>query len=322
MKTLNTRVDELFDYWRDKGYPHYDINDYDSIKELESITKYDVTKLIDGKDIVQTMHGLGYLWCFHPHWLDVHNILGLWDDDDKLRHLCKRTIEWCDKFEDGRISVNRIRQNSKVYLSSSSVSNFRPTAAKYIYNTYGNKGTVYDMSAGWGGRLFGFLASDCKHYIGVEPSTKSYEGNIKILEESSNRGMLFEDFHDVSLHCECAEDFIPPVPVDLAFTSPPYFDCEKYSNESTQSYLRHPTKDEWIEGFLSKMMSNVHKVLKTDGYMIINIANTTKHKWLEEETIKCANVNGYVLHDTLYLILSSIAGKGIKREPIFIFKKV
>ena len=33
------------------------------------------------------------------------------------------------------------------------------------------------MSCGWGGRLLGFLsAKNTKHYIGTEPSTKTFDG--------------------------------------------------------------------------------------------------------------------------------------------------
>ena len=32
------------------------------------------------------------------------------------------------------------------------------------------------MSCGWGGRLLGFLSKNTKHYIGTEPSTKTFDG--------------------------------------------------------------------------------------------------------------------------------------------------
>ena len=314
------RVEELFSYWRERGYPHYQFSDYDGVDELNKIIEYDTRKLIDGKNIQQTMHGLGYLWCFHPHWVEVNNILELWDDDDKLRELCRKTIEWVDKHEGGKVSVNRMRQNSKVYLAGQSVSNFRPTAAKYIYDTYGSQGTVYDPCAGWGGRLFGFLASNCKRYIGTDPSKKSYTGLCE-LANNYNKGILYDEFKPIEIYNQCAEDWIPMSKVDLVFTSPPYFDCEKYSDEPTQSYLRHPTREKWTEGFLREMIKGCDIVLKDEGTMILNIANTTKHDWIEQEVLRISSEEGFKLVDTLHLVLSSIAGKGIKTEPVFIFTK-
>ena len=71
--------------------------------------------------------------------------------------------------------MNRIRQSLKIYNGISSVSNFRPTAAKYIYDTYGGDGVTWDMSCGWGGRLLGALSSNSiKKYIGTEPSSKTF----------------------------------------------------------------------------------------------------------------------------------------------------
>ena len=55
--------------------------------------------------------------------------------------------------------------------------------------------------------------------------------------------------------------------------------------------------------------------------MIINISNTSEYDFLEESTLEAAKKNGFKFIDTRYLVLSSIAGKGVKTEPIFIFKK-
>ena len=40
--------------------------------------------------------------------------------------------------------------------------------------------------------------------------------------------------------------------LDLCFTSPPYFDTEKYSDEDTQSYKKFPTEDGWVNGFFEE----------------------------------------------------------------------
>lgn len=220
------------------------------------------------------------------------------------------------KHGNGKFTINRLRQNAKVYCSKQSVSNFRPTVAKYIYNTFGNNGTVWDMCCGWGGRLFGFLASNCQKYIGTEPSKKTYNGLIKMKNDFSYVNK------NIEIHNIGSEDFIPKQnSLDLCFTSPPYFDTEKYSLEPTQSYITFPTKEKWINGFLKQTFHNAYLGLKLNGYMIINIANTCEYDFLENETIRVAKEIGFSYIDTYYLILSSISGKGIKKEPIFIFKK-
>ena len=62
-------------------------------------------------------------------------------------------------------------------------------------------------------------------------------------------------------------------------------------------------------------------MLKPKGYLIINIANVPTAKDLEERTVQKAKELGFELEETLYMVLSSISGKGIKKEPIFVFRK-
>jgi hypothetical protein len=322
-KNIDEETDKLFAYFKKNGFPHYDIQEYDKNKELSKLTFFNIENIYKDKDIKQTMHSLGFLWCFFPNWIEVKfknqnlGLLDLWNDDKKLKTLIKKTYKWELKFGNGIFTINRLRQNAKVYLSKQSVSNFRPTAAKYIYEKYGNKGVVWDMSSGWGGRLFGFLGSNCNTYIGTEPCKKTFKGleNLKNTYKETTKKII--------LHNMCAEDFIPKKEsLDLCFTSPPYFDCERYSDEENQSYIKYPEKNIWLEKFLRKLIVNCYYGLKKNSHLILNIANTTHHKWIEEETCRIAKDEGFVLIDINFLILSSIAGKGEKKEPIFIFKKI
>jgi len=320
-KDINEEVEKLFQYYRENGFPNYERDSYDAKKELNKIIKFDENTIFNNRDLGQTMHGCGFLWTFFPHWIDIKykteskTLKENWNNDNKLKSLILKTYKWQLKFGRGVFTTNRIRQNAKVYCSKQSVSNFRPTVAKYIYNQFGNNGVVWDMSSGWGGRLLGFLASNCKKYIGTEPSTKSFEGLSKLKKVYN-----YID-KEIELHCLGSERFIPERnSVDLCFTSPPYFDTEQYSQEDTQSFKAYPIKESWLNDFLRQTIKNCKIALKKNGYMIINISNTKNNDWIEQETIKIAKAEGFKFVNTYYLILSSIAGKGIKREPIFIFQ--
>ena len=119
-----------------------------------------------------------------------------------------------------------------------------------------------------------------------------------------------------------SEDYKPiKGSLDLCFTSPPYFDTEKYSDEETQSYIKFPSNDEWVNGFLYKTIKNCYRGLKGNKYMLINIANTSKYKFIEEETIRISKELGFKQEKTIELTLSSVMGTGYKYEPIFVFKK-
>jgi len=163
----------------------------------------------------------------------------------------------------------------------------------------------------------GFLASDCKKYIGTEPSTKSFKGLSELKETYDYVNKKVE------LYCMGSEKFIPEESsIDLCFTSPPYFDTEQYSQEETQSFKAYPTKELWLNDFLRQTIKNCKFGLKESGYMIINISNTKNSDWIEQEMIKLAKIEGFKLVNTYYLVLSSIAGNGKKREPVFIFQLI
>jgi DNA modification methylase len=154
-------------------------------------------------------------------------------------------------------------------------------------------------------------------YYGVDPSTKTFVGLKN----------LIGDLHDIFLGNAIitqigSEEYIPPEPIDMAFTSPPYFDTEKYSNEDTQSYIKYANYNSWINSFLGATFNNCYKALKNDGLMIINIANTARYRNLENDAINIADKVGFKLIDKNYLILSQVSKKtGYKTEPIYIFNK-
>ena len=315
-------VDYYFEWYRKHGYPTVELKDYCPESELRELIAFDETTLIHDEMIEQSMLGCGFLWSFFPHWIDVPtwndgSLADNWNDDKKLRSLMKKTYRFCMNYENAKWSVNRIRQNAKVYCSKQAPSNFRPTVAKYLYNAYGDCGSVYDPCGGWGGRLFGFLASNARSYVCCEPSTRTAEGLNRIKQVYTYTGK------NIEIRCECAEDYIPKDNIfDMAFTSPPYFDTEKYSVEPTQSYLRYPEYGKWIEGFLRPVIRNCHKGLKDCGYLLLNVANTKTAPTLEKDTVSIAKETGFELKEVLQMVLSSIAGKGIKTEPIFVFEAI
>ena len=322
IEDVDSALEIIFQYHRKKGFPHYNIPAHKRLQQFKSLQRFDEQTLFKDGKIDQTMHGLSLAWTYFPHWVDVIcgssklSPIEYWNNDDKLKEIIRKTWNWQIKHGNGSFTLNRLRQNLKIYGGNQSVSNFRPSAAKYIYNTYGNQGVVWDMSCGWGGRLIGFLSSDCKKYIGTEPSTKTFSGLERLNSDINTIGKAVE------LNQSGSEVFKPEKEsVDLCFTSPPYFDTEKYSDEETQSYKKYPTEDGWINGFLKDTISNCYFSLKNGGKMMLNIANTTKYKTIEDETIRISTECGFKHVDTIYLILSSVSGKGEKLEPIFIFEK-
>ena len=127
---------------------------------------------------------------------------------------------------------------------------------------------------------------------------------------------------EVDIYKIGSEDFKPfKNELDLCFTSPPYFDTEKYSEEPTQSYIKFPKENDWISGFLIKTIKNCHYGLKNEGYLALNIAKTSCAKNIENDFIDNVKKVGFIYIKTMKLYLSAINGGGEKFEPIYIFKK-
>ena len=308
---------DIFQYYRVHGFPYYPTDEETRNKEFKKLISYDRSKMFKDDIIGQSMHGLGLAWSYFPHAFNVRSNNKLtpfeaFTDDEMFKNVIRKRLKMGTY-----ISDSGIRKMLKIYTGVQGVSNFRPTAAACIYDRFA-KNVVWDMSGGWGGRLLGAIASGVGTYIATEPSTETHRGLVDLASDFAGK-MHF------SIH-KCGSEEFQPVAngLDLCFTSPPYFDLEKYADEPTQSYMKFDTKEAWIEGFLKKTFKNCYYGLKTGGYMIINIANKDDMN-LEWETILNAEKVGFSMIDTWFLALSNINLRDkemkFKYEPIYIFRK-
>jgi hypothetical protein len=173
--------------------------------------------------------------------------------------------------------------NLRWYIAS----DFPASIAKFIYDFHKKPIKILDPCSGWGGRLLGFFAS--KHgteYVGIDPNSQLlneiYQPMLKWINNH------FPNNKKVTLLQQQAEklDYTSKYGLeyfDLVFTSPPYFNIEKYSNENTQSYKCYPQKNIWFENFLFKMIRDVEPIIKVGGKIIINI------KLFDEDDVKFCN---------------------------------
>ena len=155
-------------------------------------------------------------------------------------------------------------------------SQFKPSIAKAFYDYFGSV-NVLDFSAGWGDRLAGFYCGETtKSYVGIDPNTLNHPNYQRQVEFYKKHQTFFEEEKQVELICSPAEDVDFTKyegHFDTVFTSPPYFNVEKYSDEDTQSYIRYKDIDSWNKNFLHKTLGNIIPTLKKDGLLSINIAD-------------------------------------------------
>ena len=165
-------------------------------------------------------------------------------------------------------------------------SQFKPNVAKILYDKLGSK-NILDFSAGWGDRLAGFYGSETgEFYMGIDPRKE----NHPIYKEQS----LFYEKHRSMFEVEKKSLFLesPAEDVDFSeyenkfdtvFTSPPYFNVERYSYDDTQSWVKYKDITDWNEKFLQKTLKNLWCSVKAGGYLLVNISDVyTNSKWSTE----------------------------------------
>jgi DNA modification methylase len=204
------------------------------------------------------------------------------------------------------------------------VSNFRPTAARAIIHRYSPPGgRVLDFSAGYGGRLLGALTLG-RHYVGIDPCKPQVRG-LRAMLKACTPYLPFPGEGEIILGA--AEDHMPSYKTgsfDLIFSSPPYFDREKYGLEPEQSFIRYPTLDRWLDEFLRVVLLQSARILRRGGRLVINIGRVPE---CLPQSVQEYLRPALRLQKTINLQLANLPYKrqgakdAFKVEPIFVFQK-
>ena len=153
---------------------------------------------------------------------------------------------------------------------------FKPNVAKALYDLFKAR-NVLDFSMGWGDRLAGFYASqNTELYVGVDPRRENHPIYQKQSDFYHSMLTMFESDKKVDFYSEAAEDFYYDGyenTFDIVFTSPPYFNVERYSYDDNQSWVRYKNIDSWNYQFLQKSLDNIIPTLKSGGKLCINISD-------------------------------------------------
>lgn len=323
-------IQKAFEHFRKAGFPYIELADYE-IYQLFKRLQESESKLIANKKglIIDFVKTLGVNECRGDQFLANHFHRHIWDSKAygmraptqsyEIDNSLKKVMQLCIKYYN-EITLKNVRHHLRTVNGTQMCSNFRPSAAKAVYDYFGAN-DVLDMSAGYGGRLIGFLASKAKgKYTGIDPSEKTCEGNLKIAS-------FFKQEKRIRIIQKPFEEATRLPKVGLAFTSPPYFKKEIYDEGSPlQSSQRYPEYDLWICSFLSIMMEKTYKALKPKGIMALNIQDVkiaSKIYPLTHDTIVMAENIGFKFIERLDIIFPGF-GRGLskkKTEPILVFRK-
>lgn len=193
-----------------------------------------------------------------------------------------------------------------------------PITIAYGFYKYFNAKSVLDISSGWGDRLIAACIADIIYY-GADPNscnTPYYEQMIEIFGTKNKQQVIksgFENLNITSIY-------------DLIFSSPPFFELEKYSEDKEQSHLLYNTKHSWINDFLYVCIEKAWKYLKHGGHMCLYMNDYYKLLYCENMVSYCIKH----LQNVKYLGVIAIIMTYDKKEgvvesntwmPLWIFKK-
>lgn len=318
-------IERIVVFYQKSGFPYPRWNEERLLKAWFGLRKSQY--IIPETDNIKWRNdGMSFADYFHPHIFSINSKgkmspKGTFDNKDKFVLALKKYKEInTDLTHSGVLSA--ISRNA----SSKRVNNFSPLVARDIYNYYCRDGfKILDFSAGFSGRLIGASVSCRKNieYLGIEPSNKTFSGlvNTKQFIDKLNIGFKSNISNDT------AENFLPTIrdnSFDFCFTSPPYFNLEEYSNESSQSYVKFSSYDTWKEKFLSVVIQETYRILKDESYFVLNIGRCEDFN-IPEDAIRIGKDVGFNVEQIKYILFknySFVEGDEYRKEPLVIFRKV
>jgi len=191
--------------------------------------------------------------------LNFYDFLKQWDEYKNKKYI--KTIFDVENLKQIKdINGNRdVKVKYGVYnVCINSVHVFKPSIALSIYKEFSPK-CILDCCAGWCSRALAAHIFGCR-YIGIDINDElaiSYE-RINQLFGVKNHLIILD-----SLKINYSE-FV----YDMVFTSPPYYNIERYEHNAV-----YKTKDDWATDFYIPLFMKVFRYLQPGDHMVLNMNN-------------------------------------------------
>lgn len=227
--------------------------------------------------------------------------------DFKLRKI------WLDFNNITELNTKILRDLLYYKLKGIELTNFPATVALTVYQKFKAK-KILDMSSGWGDRLLAAITYDSiyniDYYYGIDPNECLFSGYnlIKKLSKNKNKFKLINDtFEDAKINKK----------FDIMFSSPPYFDFEKYTTSDNQSYIRYNSVELWLTKFMYVSIKKIYDLLLPNGYLCINISDTGSIPYVEKILKYIESLDGFkYLYTYGYLRYENVY------RPIYVYQKI
>jgi len=252
-------------------YPYYNLIYKLNKKHIKKIVK-EFTPNIVTKKFLDAQKYKDKYFIIIDKWEDNNELNSLTDYfTEKVRIKCKfgKYLSPLEYYQKNKQKYNKINDiislRERLFNETRFCNNFRVSVVLAILKTFKVK-KYLDISAGWGDRLLASLLYKVKLYCGVDPNKdlhQYYNQMIETFSTNKNKFILIEGGF------ETAE--LPNTKFDLVFSSPPFFDLEKYSNYDNDSLTKYKTEKNWCDNFLMTSIMKAYNYLEKNGHMILYI---------------------------------------------------
>lgn len=321
-------VAQAFNYWKAYGFPYYRLTEKQISQEFSRLKAKDWKAVFTVTGLRSSNTGLRLANAFQPGMWEakVHRYrspMEVFNDDQLLRKAIERALRiWPDRFG---ANASCLRRMLKTFSDTACVSNYRPMVAKAVMAKYSQEGPVVDFSAGYGGRLLGALALN-KAYIGIEPNSGQIVGFQRMMETLRRLKFSLPKVEILNGGAEREMPALQAKSADLVFSSPPFFNWERYSESSNQSFKRFPDYELWRSNFLEPVIAESHRILKKHGHLALNVTNGNRLP-PAIHVREAAESNGFTLLAIHRMVFPKVPylhprnGEAVKTELLLVFKK-
>jgi len=225
-------------------------------------------------------------------------------------------------FYENKADISDVHLAEYIYTKTKICSYF-PVNIAYGFYKYFNAKNVLDISAGWGDRLIAACILNINYYS-ADPNTCNtpyYQQMIELIGNKEKQQVITCGFEDLIINKK----------YDLIFSSPPFFEFEKYSDDKEQSHIKYNTQNRWIYGFLYVVIQKAWKSLSMNGHMCLYMNDYYVLSYCEKmitfciknlDNCKYLGVINITMMSDLEMANPELDLSTIYAQPLWIFKKI
>lgn len=302
---------ELFNRYIDKPFPYAFISEDRKKYLVDSFSSRPMEVIEDGY-LKHNTSGMVLCESFFPNIYEAKrkghkSPIDLWGDHVYMKKLIKNRFKYAD-----RISDATMRKGIK--LTRAAVNNFKPSVARYVYSKYCVNGRALDYSAGYGSRMLGAMSLGFEYVC--------YDTCLETCKNLNEFGLFLKNNTrgNYRVHCCGSETLIEYVDYfGVAFSCPPYFDYEIYSEDPGQSIKLYSEYNEWLVSYWKKTIQNCYKALIDGGFFAVCLSPQQCLSMIQFTKEVCDDLN-LILVDEIKVPFKQVFYED-KYEIIYVFSK-